>query len=1523
MNNSKYNFERTMSWIKLPLVLGMVTMMMFLAPKTAMAQFIACQDQVNITLGTDCSYEISPGLLLKNQDAPDADYSISILDADGNPVGNTITQKGDYTYHVTYLPTGNHCSGAILAEDKLAPAITCPDEDLPTVTTLAGALESTDPTADIGDPCWAFDGGNPTAGAHFYDTFEFTVSETGNYTFTLNSDIDAIAAIVSGAFDPANVCANIIAGDDDAPGDGGGDPIIEFTLNMSAGCYTLVTSSWDTNITGAYDWSFTSATGGEIQVGCPALDLTCLDIEDYFTPDETTLEDGDILVTGNPSVIENCGMYTVTYSDVLSGGTCGHTITRTFTAVDMSGNSSTCTQDINFRPLRITDLTTPSNIEVECEGANGTSTDPEDLVGGYPQVNGVDVVNDVCNIGFTYSDIVVDNCGGTYKIIRTMTLLDWCTNTTEDFVQLIQVVDTTAPEVSCSANISVSAAPYECNATVVIPQISYADLCNGVDETIDDNGFPRNTQTGNNFPNGNTNNDRVWYFNGEAIDLQGVTLSVEVNGAPYVLYSQYNQPYNANIGDAISLEGIGDHTIVYSVTDVCGNTSTCETVVTVTDDSAPIAVCDQFTTATLDEQGVVTICAETFDDGSYDNCDDIIIKVKRMDALAIVDFDNCVDFYCADQGDPIMVRMRVYEASSNPSFEEEELFGLLYNECMVEVTVEDKTNPVIICPQDKYLDCDADYPVNEVSDNPLDGTPVYYNDELIGYYAGAIDNCEDNTIVVEDQGTINDCGEGTIYRTWTVTASSGASASCVQKITLEKTEDRTFMDGNLTLLSNNCLRATDGNQGDVDQICWPKDKDLSCDQYDLSDATGNLDVTGEPELIGYEDDCANLFVGYEDKILNDDDDSCVKILRTWKVIDWCQYNEASNYYYGIWELTQTIKIEDNEAPVLTIPADVTVESFESDCHAWADFELATATDNCDSDVTITNDYYQSAANGPDASADFPAGETTITFTAEDNCGNVTTASFTVTVVDGKKPTPVCLVSLGTVIMPSSGSVEIWASELDASSYDDCGDIELRVNHILPGTGPLTSPPDEDVVTFFCPYIGEQLVQLWVIDEAGNYDYCITSVIVQDPNDACGDVGGAMAMIAGSIETENQDEVEDVNISVSGTNSTSYFTGDSGLFEFLNLPMNGSFDVTPEKDMNYLNGVTTFDLVLISQHILGVQTLDSPYKIIAADANKSNTVTTLDLVKLQRLILNIDADLAPNTSWRFVDTDHTFADATNPFASSFPELISLSNLATDEMAADFIGVKIGDVNGSAIPNSLLGSVTRSADGTLTLSADDAKVAAGETFTVDFKANDFANIYGYQYTLTFDSDLAAFAEVVPGALKMDDSNFGFSRLAEGVITTSWFDAKSVSIENDAVLFSLSFTANGAAQVSEILDLNSQSTRAEAYGADASILDVNLTFNTLNGEVEGGAFELFQNQPNPFKGETTISFNLPTASNATITVMDISGRVLKSFNGDFAKGYNEIKVNRNELEGTGVLYYQVDTPSNSASMKMILID
>ena len=67
--------------------------------------------------------------------------------------------------------------------------------------------------------------------------------------------------------------------------------------------------------------------------------------------------------------------------------------------------------------------------------------------------------------------------------------------------------------------------------------------------------------------------------------------------------------------------------------------------------------------------------------------------------------------------------------------------------------------------------------------------------------------------------------------------------------------------------------------------------------------------------------------------------ACVKILRKWTVIDWCQYNESNPVLgQGWWEDTQVIKLNNNEAP-----------TFVSNCE---DRDVAVYDDGCRGSVTL-------------------------------------------------------------------------------------------------------------------------------------------------------------------------------------------------------------------------------------------------------------------------------------------------------------------------------------------------------------------------------------------------------------------------------------------------------------------------------------------------------------------------------------------------------------------------------------------
>ena len=58
-----------------------------------------------------------------------------------------------------------------------------------------------------------------------------------------------------------------------------------------------------------------------------------------------------------------------------------------------------------------------------------------------------------------------------------------------------------------------------------------------------------------------------------------------------------------------------------------------------------------------------------------------------------------------------------------------------------------------------------------------------------------------------------------------------------------------------------------------------------------------------------------------------------------------------------------------------------------------------------------------------------------------------------------------------------------------------------------------------------------------------------------------------------------------------------------------------------KDVDYMNGVSTLDLVKIQRHILRIrESLDSPYKLIAADVNGDNDVKASDLDRIEKVDL---------------------------------------------------------------------------------------------------------------------------------------------------------------------------------------------------------------------------------------------------------------------------------------------------------------
>ena len=169
------------------------------------------------------------------------------------------------------------------------------------------------------------------------------------------------------------------------------------------------------------------------------------------------------------------------------------------------------------------------------------------------------------------------------------------------------------------------------------------------------------------------------------------------------------------------------------------------------------------------------------------------------------------------------------------------------------------------------------------------------------------------------------------------------------------------------------------------------------------------------------------------------------------------------------------------------------------------------------------------------------------------------------------------------------------------------------------------------------------------------------------------------------------------------------------------------------------------------------------------------------------------------------------------------MANINNLpATGISGADFVAVKIGDVNNDARTNALLGVEGRSFAGTFALNAEEAEVKAGGEYTVAFTAADIASVEGYQATLDVRQQRAGI-----GRHRWRRSYRRELLLAyvnEGLITTSW-NGEGVNETGSAV--QLVFRAKADAQLSELLARAPRITKAEAYKTNGSYQDVAFTF------------------------------------------------------------------------------------------------
>lgn len=1328
---------------------------------------------------------------------------------------------------------------------------------------------------------------------------------------------------------------------------------------------------------------------------CPAnVTLTCDQAGLLLTPGRTgqfvgstnAVAQGALVAGGVNGSTDECSKYEQSFTDAGTIAPCvGGTIVRTWRLKDFWGNTSvTCSQTIvvspapAFAPTAFS-LTTAT---LQCQDVTAAQEVILRAGGVIPGVILPTFSAAACGLSLNFVDARrLDICLGSYKIIRRYEVINMCglPMVNGPYEQTIQVLDQTAPVATTTyQNFGTFGATYcfymqgmlmtnqpiqQITALVPVTRTFFSTVIANVATTrpvLDTNGVVINNPIVL-TPRADANmcNAAQVIFTVSAADLQCS------NGR--ITWTSNDSRIRFNTPTATSATVAGGATVTVTGfimrsqgttftifgTDACGNVTSQSYDVNIVDNVSPQAVCVEEHKVSLNSNGTVRVNAQAFNNNrSTDNCGIERIHVRRMDKRNAVtstptpcDYttvgasDNCassdirdfwndyVDFDCGDAGrTDVMVQVRYVDAAGN------------FTDCMVNVTVEDKTKPICVSPADITSTCTS---------------PDLLNFGSLFTMPAAYDNCGIARVDTSTTILTIGCTSTSVTRTWTFTDCNLNTTTCAQTLTVNPILGFrvTPIADSAVVCSGNIPTAEDDRQRVIGRL-------KLLHEGSAGSLTAITAVNGTTFTT-----CAAPVVDVTESVYSNTE-FCKVLVRTFVIKDICafsNFNSSITQQSGIYStiggdfqsvidaqgrhllrFTRIITIKDNTAPTSVPPTIAPICVVGTNC--TFDFSTPlTGTDSCLGATTGSSLFFSwrvvNAANVTVASSTgttvsvsgLPFGTYRIFYRVADFCGNLST-EYIVTVSGSDCKAPEILVHNKIVALggqtgvPATGMAMLNYLDIANRITDNCdGDLtfsgkivlEVVLASELPGANPTlprnTTP--NQTVRFTCADLPAgaasttKLVRVWAIDLAGNWNYALSSITLQDNDNICG--GTPRPVIAGAIGTETGSVVRDVVVSANanGVVAGSNTTVAAGTFEIKNLTAGTNYQVRAAKtlDNDRRNGVTTLDIALISKHLLALEQLGSAYKIIAADVDKNNDVNATDMLHIRRFILSITPSLAGGSAaWRFIDKSYAFRNATNPLGEDFPEVVTLSSVPAGTSAANFTAVKLGDVNNSFDATTVRGSRA------LVFNANDMDVVAGNEYTVAINAENF-NASAFQGTFAFEG--ASVKAVKAGNLNnISDANFG---MFNNAVTTSW-NGKS---EATAEVLNITFVATKSGKLSNMLTVNSSVTMAEGYDAAGNAMNVSLKFNT--GKVAGGEFALYANTPNPFATSTTIGFNLPKDGQAKLTIYTAEGKVLSVINNTYKAGVNQVTVNKADLNVSGLVYYRLDTQDNSATKKMIIIE
>lgn len=930
-------------------------------------------------------------------------------------VGTTISGATTITLTATDddLNTAT-CTFQVIPDDNTAPTVTCPSAQtesfnnncqftLVDYTSLGTSSDNCDAGLSISQ--------SPVAGTLIGSSTVITLSSTdlsgniGTCTFTvtpedntppaLNCPLDQVVSVDGDCeFTMVNYSALVSVSDncDNGP----------FTLTQSplsgvviTGPTTVTFSATDASSnTGTCTFQVIPDDDEDPVLTCPANATV-----DFDTNCEFSLAD----YTASATVNDNCDASPALVQSPAAGSTLSATTTVSITATDASGNSSTCTMIVTPQDVTQPSLTCPSDQFVSYTGDCGFA-----LV----DYTGMATYADNCDANplATQSPGVGTIVSGTTAVTITVTDDDGNTNSCSFDVD---PEDNTNPTIACPGNLTVNfdgsceftlgdytgsaTAADNCTADPLVEQLPVAGTIITAQTTItltasDDSENEADCTfevipVDNSVPSVTCPSNQVASFGAQCqLSMPSYTAmasaSDNCDSSPVITQSPV-------VGTSVS----GSTVVTISATDASGNIGTCTFSVTPSDNTAPVLSCPSDQVASFNANCEFTLPSYATLVNVTDNCDAPPFAPTQSPAAGVV------------ISGATTITFTFTDASSNTGT------------CSFQVLPNDDVDPTIVCPADQVVsfdaNCDytlADYTGATVSDN-CDTDPTVTQSPAIG--ATLSNNALVTLTVTDDSGNTASCSFNVVPEDDTAptivcpanatvnftaaceftipdyTGSASISDNCDLTPYVTQSPSIGTIVTTATSITINVLD-DDGNSASCSFTVTPQDNTVPtiiCPQNQVEDLSASCDFTvPDYSVLAIENDnCDTDLQFVQSPAIGAVISANATVTLT--VIDDNGNSATCNF---------SVTLEDNIDPVITCPADMTV-----DLNATCQFILlnytgmATASDNCDASVAISQ--------SPNAGSVIGSANV-ITLTGTDDAGNTGTCTFTVTPEDNTVPT---------------------------------------------------------------------------------------------------------------------------------------------------------------------------------------------------------------------------------------------------------------------------------------------------------------------------------------------------------------------------------------------------------------------------------------------------------------------------------------------------------------------------------------